>query len=130
MCVARYYSVSLRARWFRGGVVAYDNDLKVRLLGVDPRSLDASGAVSEAVVREMAAGALERLGGDLAVAVTGIAGPDGGSESRPVGSVWFGWAQRRGGRIELQTALDCFKGDRDAVRRQAVIRGLRGLLGA
>ena len=75
------------SRWFRGGVVAYCNELKVALLGVSPGTLAAEGAVSEAVVREMAVGALERLGGDVAVAVSGIAGPDGGAPGKPVGTV-------------------------------------------
>jgi nicotinamide-nucleotide amidase len=128
------------SQWFRGGVVAYTNELKTALLGVQPETLAASGAVSEAAVREMALGALERLGGDVAVAVSGIAGPDGGTPDKPVGTVWFAWAvsglqdmQDSAGRTgrgapAVRTAQQHFAGDRDAVRRQAVIVALRGVL--
>jgi nicotinamide-nucleotide amidase len=115
--------------WFLGGAVVYSNDFKVRLLGVSPDTLDREGAVSEAVVREMARGALERLGGDLSVAVSGIAGPDGGTADKPLGTVWFAWAGREGHRLDLRVREERFAGDRDAVRRAAVARALRGLLG-
>jgi len=114
--------------WFLGGAVVYSNDFKVRLLGVSPDTLDREGAVSEAVVREMALGALERLGGDLSVAVSGIAGPDGGTPEKPLGTVWFAWARRDGHRLELRVREEHFGGDRDAVRRAAVACALRGLL--
>lgn len=114
--------------WFLGGVVVYDNTLKAGLLGVRQQTLDEAGAVSEAVVREMAAGALERLGGEVAVAVSGVAGPDGGTPDKPVGTVWFGWGRRGPQGVTLRTALVHFSGDRDAVRRQAVERALRGVL--
>jgi nicotinamide-nucleotide amidase len=116
------------SRWYRGGAVTYSDDLKVALLGVRPQTLAAGGAVSEAVVREMAAGALARLGGDVAIAVTGIAGPDGGSADKPVGTVWFGWARRTEVGIEVRAARERFDGDRDAVRLAAVGRALAGLL--
>jgi nicotinamide-nucleotide amidase len=134
------------SQWFRGGVVVYTNDLKTALLGVRPQTLAADGAVSEAAVREMALGALERLGGDVAVAVSGIAGPDGGTPDKPVGTVWFAWASMvsglqdaqdgkdlpavagRGGPPTLHTAQHRFAGDRDAVRRQAVAMALQGVL--
>lgn len=118
------------SRWFLGGAVVYDNALKARVLGVNPRTLAEAGAVSEAVVREMAAGALERLGGDVAVAVSGVAGPDGGTPDKPVGTVWFAWGRRGADGITISTALKCFPGDRDAVRRQAVTCALRGVLEA
>jgi nicotinamide-nucleotide amidase len=118
------------SRWFLGGAVVYDNALKAGLLGVDPQTLAEAGAVSEAVVREMAAGALERLGGDVAVAVSGVAGPDGGTPDKPVGTVWFAWGRRGAEGITISTALECFAGDRDAVRWQAVARALRGVLEA
>ncbi len=116
------------SRWFRGGAVVYGNELKSALLGVRPVTLAKAGAVSEATVREMAAGALERLGGDIAVAVSGIAGPDGGTPDRPVGTVWFAWAARTEAGATLRSELHRFDGDRDQVRRQAVAVALRGVL--
>ena len=118
------------SRWFRGSVVAYDNELKATLLGVDRGTLATEGAVSQATVREMAVGALGRLGGDIAVAVSGIAGPDGGGPGKPVGSVWFAWAIRSDDRSEVRTRLEVYTGDRDAVRRQAVACALAGVLEA
>jgi len=116
------------SRWFLGGVVTYSDALKMALLGVRPATLAAHGAVSEPVVREMAAGALERLGGEEAVAVSGIAGPDGGTAEKPVGTVWFAWARRSTDGIAIRTANEIFGGDRDAVRRAAVRRALAGAL--
>jgi nicotinamide-nucleotide amidase len=114
--------------WFLGGIVAYSNTLKQSLLGVLPSTLHAHGAVGEAAAREMAIGALETLGGQVAVAVTGIAGPDGAQPGKPVGTVWFGWAWRAHGEIETRVALETFSGDREAVRRQTVARVLSELL--
>src|SRR6187431_719537 len=114
--------------WYDGGVVAYSNLLKQSLLGVRPSTLAAHGAVSEATAREMAIGALETLGGQLAVAVTGIAGPDGAQPGKPVGTVWFGWAWREGDEIETRVALETFSGDREAVRRQTAARALDEIL--
>lgn len=114
--------------WFRGGVVAYSNELKVLALGVQPSTLAREGAVSEATALEMAAGALERLGGDLSVAITGIAGPDGGTPARPVGTVWLAWARRDGRRPAVRAVQRVFPGGREAVRRAAVEQALRGLL--
>ena len=116
------------SRWFLGGVIAYSNELKSRLLGVDPVTLHQDGAVSEPVVREMAVGALDRLGGDRSVAVSGIAGPDGGLPGKPVGTVWFAWAWRDAAGANVRAAVEQFPGDRDSVRRQAVARALEGLL--
>lgn len=116
--------------WYRGGAISYANEAKTLMLGVTPALLEAEGAVSEAVVRAMAVGALERLGGDTSVSVSGIAGPDGGTPDKPRGTVWFAWAVRRHGRVELRTALERFPGDRDTVRRQAVARALKGVLDA
>lgn len=130
------------SRWFRGGAVVYTDELKTALLGVQPRTLTEAGAVSEATVREMAVGALERLGGDVAVAVSGIAGPDGGTPAKPVGTVWLAWAvsglhdvqdsaARAGcGAPDVRAARYQFEGDRDAVRRQAVAVALQGVLEA
>jgi nicotinamide-nucleotide amidase len=118
------------SRWFLGGAVAYSNELKVALLGVDVDTLNTEGAVSEAAVREMVAGALDRLGGDVAVAVSGIAGPDGAQPGKPVGTVWFAWATRNDGPPRIRAAVEAFRGDRESVRRQAVARALTGLLAA
>ena len=116
--------------WFLGGVVAYSNALKAALLGVPEDTLDRHGAVSEPVVRAMAAGALARLGGTVAVAVSGIAGPDGSTPDKPVGTVWFAWARLSGGRVEISAERARFDGDREAVRRQAVLRALDGVIAA
>lgn len=114
--------------WFRGGAVVYDNDLKTGMLGVRPQTLEAHGAVSEATVREMAAGALDRLGGDVAVAVSGIAGPEGGTPDKPVGTVWLAWARITPGGVATRAVRHRFAGNRDAVRRQAVAAALQGVL--
>ena len=110
--------------WFEAGVVAYSYEAKEALLGVNPRTLERSGAVSEETVTEMVSGALARFGAGVAVAVTGIAGPGGGTADKPVGSVWIGW-KRRGGYA--QARLFRFAGDREAVRRQTVAESLAGI---
>lgn len=109
------------------GIVSYSNEAKVSLLGVRNSTLEANGAVSEAVVMEMAAGALQLSGADIAVSVSGIAGPDGGSKEKPVGTVWFGWARRDGASMLTESDSQLFAGDREAVRAQTVIHALRGL---
>ena len=114
--------------WYLGGVVSYSNSLKQALLGVHPSTLASHGAVSEAIAREMAIGALETLGGHVAIAVTGIAGPDGGVPGKPVGTVWFAWAWHRDGEIGMRVAHEVFPGDREAVRRATVARGLGEIL--
>ena len=116
------------SQWFGTGYVAYSNAAKTTLLGVLPAELSAHGAVSEPVVKAMALGALERAGADVAVAVSGIAGPDGGSPGKPVGSVWIAWAWRRGKAVHAKARLKVFKGDRESVRRKAVTDALTGLL--
>jgi len=116
------------SQWFETGFVPYGNDAKTTLLGVLPAELAAHGAVSEAVVKAMALGALERTLADYAVAVSGIAGPDGGTPSKPVGTVWFGWAWRRGKAVHSQARRRLFKGDREAVRRKSVAAALAGVL--
>lgn len=110
--------------WFDAGVVTYSYEAKEALLGVNPRTLERTGAVSEETVLEMVSGALARFGAGAAVAVTGIAGPSGGTEGKPVGTVWIGW-KRRGGYA--QARLFHFQGDRDAIRRQTVAAALDGL---
>jgi len=121
--------VSGSSRWYCGGVVAYSNGLKQSLLDVGTATLAAHGAVSEATACAMALGALTRLGGDLAIAVTGIAGPDGGQPDKPVGTVWFAWAWHQAHRTDTQTGVRVFEGDREATRRQAVAYGLEQALG-
>jgi nicotinamide-nucleotide amidase len=113
--------------WYDGGVVVYSNQLKQSILGVRPSTLASHGAVSEATAREMSIGALETLGGHIALAVTGIAGPAGAQPGKPVGTVWFAWAWREGTEIETRVALETFSGDREAIRRQSVARSLREL---
>ncbi len=97
-------------------------------LGVPRAVIQRHGAVSEATVRAMAAGALRRSKAQVAVAVTGIAGPGGAVPGKPVGTVWLAWATRRGGAIRVATALRRFRGDRETVRRKTVLAALRGLL--
>lgn len=110
------------------GIVSYSNGAKESLLGVSAQTLVDNGAVSEAVVIEMAEGAANLSGADFGVAVSGVAGPDGGSDEKPVGTVWFAWTTRGKG---LQTDAERmrFDGDRDAVRRQTVLHALRGIQG-
>lgn len=114
--------------WYLGGVISYSNTLKQAVLGVLPSTLHKHGAVSEAAAQEMAIGALEALGGHIAVAVTGIAGPDGAQPDKPVGTVWFGWAWHLGDEIETRVAQEHFCGDREAVRRQTIARALSEIL--
>ena len=110
--------------WFDAGVVTYSYEAKEALLGVNPRTLEHTGAVSEETVLEMVSGALARFGAGVAVAVTGIAGPSGGTPDKPVGTVWIGW-KRRGGYGHAR--MFHFPGDREAVRRQTVAAALIGL---
>jgi nicotinamide-nucleotide amidase len=116
------------SQWVLEGFVTYSNDAKVRALGVPRSVLDAMGAVSEAVARAMAIGAVQRSGADVAVAVTGIAGPGGAVPGKPVGTVWVAWAVKRGRRVDVVAELRHFRGDRDTVRRKTVQAALAGLL--
>ena len=111
--------------WFERGFVSYSNRSKHELLGVEPGVLEREGAVSRGAALQMADGARRRAGVDAALAVTGIAGPDGGSDDKPVGTVWFAWAT--GGK---PTEAECrlFAGGREAVRRQTVAHALQGLI--
>lgn len=110
--------------WFDCGMAAYSYEAKQALLGVRPQTLETHGAVSRETVIEMVSGALANSGASIAVAVTGIAGPGGGSADKPVGTVWIGW-KRRGGYATAEVFH--FDGDRDAVRRRTVAAALRGL---
>ncbi|MGH8259223.1 MAG: CinA family protein [Steroidobacteraceae bacterium] len=111
--------------WLDSGYVTYSNEAKVRALDVARRTLERYGAVSEQTVWEMARGALRASGVEVAVAVSGVAGPDGGTPGKPVGTVWFCAARQRGGRIERAVQCVAFRGDREAVRRKSVERALR-----
>lgn len=111
------------SKWFECGFVTYSNEAKVRYLGVPPAIIEQFGAVSEETVRAMVAGAVNNSLGDLAVAVSGVAGPGGGSEDKPVGTVWFAW-----GNAEQQITECChFPGNREQVRALAVVHGIQGL---
>jgi nicotinamide-nucleotide amidase len=115
--------------WFERGVVSYSNEAKIALLGVPISLLEQHGAVSEPVVRAMAEGMQRSSGADLAVAVTGIAGPAGGTPAKPVGTVWFGFAQRdAAGSVQVDSEHRRFDGDRARVRLATVEHALRGLL--
>jgi len=111
--------------WFDRGFVTYSNAAKVEMIAVPETTLERHGAVSEPTARAMAQGALAHSRADWSVAITGIAGPSGGSPEKPVGTVCFAWAQKDGG-CEAQTCR--FEGDRAAVREQSVRHALRGLL--
>jgi len=111
--------------WFERGFVTYANDAKVEMLGVSRETLAAHGAVSPETAAEMAAGALENSKAMISLAITGIAGPTGGSPDKPVGTVCFAWCSRGN---PAETARRQFAGDRETVRRQAVVFALEGLL--
>lgn len=113
---------------FHYGIVSYSNGAKESLLGVKNETLIEHGAVSEAVVIEMAKGALRLSGADFAVAVSGVAGPDGGSEEKPVGTVWFAWAVRNGAKEKIDTQCQHFDGDRELIRELTVAHALQGVL--
>jgi nicotinamide-nucleotide amidase len=110
--------------WFDCGMAAYSYEAKQALLGVRPQTLEEHGAVSRETALEMVSGALVHSGATVSVAVTGIAGPGGGTADKPVGSVWIAW-KRRGGYPEAE--LFHFDGDRDAIRRRTVAEALEGL---
>jgi nicotinamide-nucleotide amidase len=110
--------------WFDCGLAAYSYEAKQGLLGVRPQTLEEFGAVSRETVMEMVSGALVHSGAGVAVAVTGIAGPGGGTEDKPVGTVWIAW-KRRGGYPRAE--LFHFDGDRESVRRQTVAAALQGI---
>jgi nicotinamide-nucleotide amidase len=113
------------SEWFERGFVTYSNAAKEEMLGVRHETLTQHGAVSEQTAREMALGAIEKSRGTISLAITGIAGPAGGTKDKPVGTVCFGWA-RKGHTASAETRR--FSGDRDAVRRQSVEHALRRVL--
>ncbi len=118
-------AVAGSSTWFERGFVTYSNDAKIEMLGVSPETLKLHGAVSEQTAREMALGALNHSHAQIAAAITGIAGPDGGTPGKPVGTVWFAWAGQNG---LVQSKICHFSDDREAVRRQAVETALQGVI--
>ncbi|WP_262927314.1 CinA family protein [Phytohalomonas tamaricis] len=121
---AEITAVAGSSGYFETGYVTYSNAAKQRLLGVNEATLNAHGAVSEAVVREMVMGACRDSSANLGVSISGIAGPGGGTVDKPVGTVWFAWQRDGAVRAKRHT----FSGDRDQVRISAVITALEGLL--
>jgi len=117
-------AVSGSSDWFDRGFVTYSNISKEEMLGVSPDTLEMHGAVSEQTVREMADGAMQYSRAQIAVAVSGIAGPKGGTPEKPVGTVWFAWVSKG----KVQTACHYLAGDRDAIRVKAVRIALQGVL--
>lgn len=118
-------SISGSSQWFDRGFITYSNAAKQEILGVRRQTLERHGAVSEQSAREMALGALERSQAGIALAVTGVAGPSGGTAAKPVGMVCFAWA-RAPGALRSETCY--FKGGRESVRKQSVIRALEGVI--
>ncbi|MDD7805532.1 MAG: CinA family protein [Endozoicomonas sp. (ex Botrylloides leachii)] len=112
------------SRWFAGGVISYSDSLKHNLLGVRLETLVTYGAVSKPVACAMATGAIEHLGGDVALAVTGIAGPSGAVASKPVGTVWIAFASM----VTVSAKYFQFSGNREAIRYQSVVAALEGML--
>jgi nicotinamide-nucleotide amidase len=113
------------SNWFDSGYVTYSNAAKKRMLGVKEETLQSKGAVSESVVVQMAEGARHNAEVDITVAISGVAGPDGGTDQKPVGTVWFAWAIRNQPTV---TCLSFFSGDRQSIREQAVEQALQGVL--
>lgn len=118
-----FTSLAGSSAWFDRGFVTYTNLAKRQMLGVRRETLEAHGAVSEATVREMAEGALANSEATIALSISGIAGPGGGTPEKPVGTVCFGWMRRGGSPLSRTLHFD---GDREAVRRQAVIAAIKG----
>lgn len=116
--------VSGSSNWFAGSVVAYSNSVKANVLNVPRDVLDTHGAVSEPVVLAMAQNVLKVIGADISVAISGIAGPTGGTPDKPVGTVWMAWAWPGGSRARLYT----FSGDRAAIKDQSTMAAINGLL--
>ena len=111
--------------WFDRGFVTYSNQAKQDLLGVSEPTLAEFGAVSEQTAIEMAIGAIDFSQANISIAVTGIAGPTGGSQQKPVGTVWLAWALKNGA---ISSGLYRFSGDRESIRRQAVLAALEGII--
>jgi len=112
---------------FGYGIVSYSNGAKESIIGVQNKTLEDHGAVSSEVVEEMAKGTLRLSGADIAVAVSGVAGPEGGTKEKPVGMVWFAWAVRDGANAMVDTSCEQFTGDRELVREASVAYALQGV---
>lgn len=112
---------------FGYGVVSYANGAKELIIGVQNASLEKHGSVSAQVVGEMAKGTLKLSGADIAVAVSGVAGPSGGTKEKPIGTVWFGWAVRDGSNALVDTTCEYFTGDRELIREASVAYALQGV---
>jgi len=115
------------SRCFSHGIVSYNNQAKVNILGVDLSLIENEGAVSEKVARSMAEGVLRICASDISVAITGIAGPSGGSKDKPIGTVYFSWSDNFMGEIQTSTRKHFFKGNRESIRMQAVEMALQGI---
>ncbi len=118
-------SVSGSSEWFDRGFVSYSNQSKQEMLGVKPETLEKHGGVSAEVVNEMATGALANSKAQVSVAISGIAGPSGGTPNKPIGTVWLGWAMEG---TEPRSRSTHFAGDREMVRQQAVMAALQGII--
>lgn len=118
-------SVPGSSDWFERGFVSYSDTSKIEMLEVKPKTLDLFGAVSEQTAREMAEGALHQSDADISIAITGIAGPAGGSPLKPVGTVWIAWAKYGAPTV---AEMHLFSGDRQAIRLQTIARALEKLL--
>ena len=129
-CTGGWVAASITAiagssAWFERGFVTYSNESKAEMLGVAPDLIERHGAVSEEVARAMAVGALRHGRAQIALSITGVAGPGGGTPDKPVGLVCFGWAI---GDLSQVVETKRFSGDREAVRRASVIHALQGVL--
>lgn len=118
-------SIAGSSQWYERGFITYSNESKRELLGVSAHTLDSHGAVSEQTAAAMAQGAIDNSHADISVAVSGVAGPTGGSKNTPVGSVCFGWSERDG---ETKTVRIVFEGGRQQVREQSILMAIQGLL--
>lgn len=113
------------SEWFERGFVTYSNEAKIQMLGVNESTLSIHGAVSEATVKEMAEGALKHSRANLSIAITGIAGPDGGTSDKPVGTVWIAWAKNNTATL---TERYYFGGNRETIRKQSIMKAMEKLL--
>lgn len=118
-------SVPGSSDWFERGFITYSNAAKIEMLGVTAQTIEKCGAVSEKTALEMAEGALQHSHANLSIAITGIAGPEGGSTEKPVGTVWIAWS---GDNFNTITQRSIFNGDRQAIRLAAIIKSLDNLL--